>query len=146
MKALIFVIGIVGGLASSAIAQDIPQSQVPSVVLNAFQSKYTNVTDLEWELKGDLYKAEFEIGKRDHDVWIDKNGTIKKHKEDFPKSQLPAAIQQKIQSEFKDYKIDDVDKIEEGGKVFYQVELDSKAGDRKVLFTADGKIEENRAD
>lgn len=145
MKTLMLVV-CVTALATAAIAQDIPQSQVPSLVLNAFQTKYSSATDLEWELKGDLYKAEFEIGTRDHDLWIDKNGHIKKHKEDFPKSQLPAAIQEQIKSEFKDYKIDDVDKIETGEKVFFQVDLDSNLGDREILFTADGKIHEGSTD
>lgn len=135
------MLAILGAAISTAtVAQDIPQSEVPSLVLNAFQSKYAKVTDLEWEKKGDLYKAEFEIGKRDHDVWIDANGQVTKHKEDFPKSELPAAIRQKIESEFKDFTIDDVDKIEEGGKVSYLVDLDGKTGDRDVFFNEDGTI------
>jgi hypothetical protein len=134
------------GLGSSVIAQDIPQSQVPSLVLNAFQLKYSNVTDLEWELKDDLYKAEFEIGTRDHDLWIDNAGNIKKHKEDFPKGQLPSSVRKKIASEFKDYKIDDVDKIQMDKKVLFQVDLDGPRGDREVLFTADGEIHERTID
>lgn len=127
-------------LTLAATAQDIPQRDVPSVVLNAFQSKFTDATDLEWELKGELYKAEFEIGKRDHDVWIDKSGNIVKHKEDFPKSELPAAIRQTIEADFKGYRIDDVDKIEANGKTYFQVDLDGTTGDRDVYFTPDGKI------
>lgn len=145
MKSMILAICMMG-LASVTMSQDIPKSQVPSVVLNALQSKYPNATDLEWELKGDLYKAEFEIGSRDHDLWIDKNGNIKKHKEDFPKADLPAAIREKIAREFKDYRIDDVDKIEVDGKVTFEIELDGRAGDRKVLFSADGSIQQDRAD
>ena len=134
------------GFALSVSAQTIPQSQVPSVVLNAFQGKFSNAAEVEWEAKGDLYKAEFEVNKRDHDVWIDKAGKITKHKEDFPKKDLPAAIQQQITSEFKAYKLDDADKIEMEGKIFYQVELEGAADDRKVLFSEDGKVQENTVD
>ncbi len=137
---------VLGGLTLTSNAQDIPKSQVPSVVLNAFQSKFANATDVEWELKGDDYKAEFEIGKRDHDVWIDKSGNIKKHKEDFPKSELPAAIKQKLQSDFPNYKIDDADKVEMEGKVFYQIELEGNNEERKILLNADGKVESNNVD
>jgi hypothetical protein len=144
MKTLIVILLGVAGLHTVAAAQDIPQTQVPAVVLNAFQSKYQNTKDLEWELKGELYKAEFEIGSRDHEVWINKSGVITRHKEDFPKSQLPEVIREKIAKDFKDYKIDDADKIEADGKVFYQVDLDSPQGERKLLFTADGQLQENK--
>jgi uncharacterized membrane protein YkoI len=134
------------GLTFNAGAQDIPQTEVPSVVLNAFQGKFSNATDVEWETKGELYKAEFEVNKRGHDVWIDKTGKITKHKEDFPKKDLPQAVQQQITNEFKAYKLDDADKIEMDGKIFYQVELDGASDDRKILFSADGKVQENTVD
>ena len=141
-----FALFYVAGMTLGAEGQDLLQSDVPSVVLNAFQEKFTNVADVEWDLKGDLYKVEFKVGSRGHDVWIDKSGKITKHKEDFPKKDLPKFIQQKITTEFSGYKLDDADKIEEGGKIYYQVELDGSADDRKVLFTADGQIKENRID
>ena len=134
------------GLTLNAHAQVIPQSQVPPVVLKAFQEKFASATEVKWETKSELYKAEFKVNKRGHDVWIDKTGKITKTKEDFPKKDLPAAIQQQITSEFKAYKLDDADKIEMDGKVFYQVELDGTADDRKVLFSADGKVQENTVD
>ena len=134
------------GLIASANAQIIPQSQVPPVVLKAFQEKYASATEVKWETKSELYKAEFKVDKRGHDVWLDKTGKITKHKQDIPKKDLPAAIQQQITSEFKAYKLDDADKIETEGKVFYQVELDGTTDDRKVLFSADGKVQENTVD
>jgi len=116
------------------------------VVLNEFKLEFSNAANVEWELKGDDYKAEFEIGSREHDVWIDKSGKIKKHEEDFPKGDLPLAISQKLTKEFKGYRIDDVDKIDTEGKVIFLVDLDSNAGDRKVSFTPEGNIEENKID
>ena len=145
MKSWLVVFCIIG-LSLSTNAQVIPQSQVPPVVLKAFQDKFASVSEVKWETKGELYKAEFKVDKRGHDVWIDKTGKITKTKEDFPKKDLPAAIQQQITSEFKAYKLDDADKIEMDGKVFYQVELDGTSDDRKVLFSADGKVQENTVD
>ena len=145
MKAFLVFMYVVG-LAFYVSAQEIPQSQVPAAVLSAFQGKFTDVKDLEWETKGDLYKAEFKMGSRGHDVWLDKNGMITKHKEDFPKKELPEVIRQQIENEFNAYALDDADKIEMDGKIFYQVELDGTPDDRKVLFTEDGKIQDNTID
>jgi hypothetical protein len=146
MKKLIILLLAVWILNVHANAQDIPQSQVPSVVLNAFQVKFPNATDVDWELKGDQYKVDFEIGTRDHDVWIDKSGNIKKHKEDISKKDLPQGIVNKIAKDFSSYKIDGTDKIEADGKVVYLVELDGTADDRKVTFTSTGDVQENIAD
>ena len=146
MKTLMIILFGVLTLHIDLKAQDVAADKVPSVVLNTFQTKFPNAKDIDWELKGDLYKVEFEIGSRGHDLWLDKSGVIKKHKEDFPKSELPQVIRQKIEAEFKGYKIDDVDKVEENGAVFYLVDLDGTAGDRKVLFTSAGEIKENTPD
>lgn len=146
MKTLLSIVILVATFSSVAVSQDISEKEVPSLVLNALQSKYSSATKVDWELEGDVYKAEFDVGSREHDLWIDKNGNITKHKEDFPKKELPQAITQKLQSEFKDYKIDDADKIEEGGKILYEVDLDGSKDERKVLFTADGKVEQNIVD
>mgnify|MGYP005814083851 CR=1 FL=1 len=140
MKKLIFAICLAGA-STVAVAQDIRQSEVPSVVLNAFQSKFSNAADVEWEMKGDLYKVEFEIGKFDHDLWIDKNGKVVKHKEELSKSDIPPAINDKIKTEYKDYRVDDVYKIESDGKVTYEVDLDGNRGDREITFAPDGTVQ-----
>jgi hypothetical protein len=146
MKTLIGMAFCVAGISLSAKAQDIPQNQVPSVVLNALQVKFPNAKEVEWELKGDQYKADFEVGKRDHDVWIDKTGNIKKHKEDFPKSELPQAIGQALEKDFKTYKLDDVDKLDQEGKITYEVKLESESEDLKIMFTPEGKVLEKKVD
>ena len=145
MKTLMFIVLAIG-LVSVAEAQDISQNEVPSVVLNEFQSKYPKATDVEWNLSSDLYQVEFEVDRKDHDLWIDKSGAIKKQKIDIPQAQLPDVIKQKIGSEFKGYQIDDIDRIEEDGKVSFLVDLDGKVDDREVLFTEDGKIQSNIVD
>lgn len=147
MKTLITTIFILSAIVAVR-AQDIPQSQVPSVVVNALQSKFAAAKDVGWKLKGDEYKGEFKIGTRGHDVWIDKSGVIRKYKEDFPKSELPAPIKQQIEKEFSAYKIDDVDKVDTAGKITYLVDLDAAAGDtdKKVTFTPDGKVQKTKED
>lgn len=145
MKSLIFAI-LLAGFSSATIAQDIPQSEVPSLVLNTFQMKFPKATDVEWEREGDLFKVDFEIGSRDHDLWLDANGNIKKHKEELAKADLPKAVSRKIKNEFKEYSIDDVHKIETDGKVFFLVDLDGRGNDREVLFAADGTVQEGMKD
>ena len=141
MKILIAIF-LIAGLISNVTGQDVSQDQIPSVVANAFQTKFSKAADIEWERDGELYKCEFELGRVDHHVWIDQSGNVKKHKEEIEKSDIPAVVMQKLKSDFKDYTVDDVDKIETDGKVYFEVDLESNNGDREVLVASDGTFVE----
>ena len=143
MKQLI-VIALLAGTISVGNAQDIQEKDVPSVVLSAFQSKFANAADVEWEREADLFKADFEISNRDHDVWIDKSGNIQKHQEEVTKSDLPEAVNQTLKKQYADFKIDDVDKIQRDNQTYFLVELDGKSGDQEVLFLADGTVQQGQ--
>jgi uncharacterized membrane protein YkoI len=131
-------------LMSYVSAQESASIQVPPAVSNAVKAKFADATELKWEEKAGGYKAEFKIGTRKHEAWLDKAGAIKKHKQDFPKKELPEAIRKKIESEFAAYKIDDADKTEENGSIVYEVDLKG-ADERKLVFTSDGVLKENKA-
>lgn len=139
MKALIaLLISVAAG--GSVAAQDVNSSDVPSIVVNALKTKFPNAADIEWKLKGEIYKADFEIGKTDHDLWIDKAGKITRHEQDIEKSDLPATIAEHLATSFKDYTVDEVARIDADGSTQYEVELDGRNGDRKVTLSADGKV------
>ena len=127
-------------------AQEISHSEVPSIVSNALKSKFPKTSDLEWELRNDVYKAEFEIGNIEHDVWIDKSGKITEHKEEIQKADLPQSITDKLTSEFTNYNIDDVSRIEKNGTVAYEIDLDGAGDDRTVTYNADGQVIGNSTD
>jgi len=133
-------------IMKAATGQKISEAQVPPVVLNAFQSQFPDIKETEWEVKDEVYKVQIEFQSREHDLWIDKNGTIKKHKQDFPKKELPQAIVSYVNQHFKEYKIDDADKIIIEGKVFYEVDIEKKPEDRRLLFSEDGELIENKLD
>lgn len=127
--------------------QDIPQSQVPAVVINSFQQSFPKAHDVEWEMKGDLYKVDFEIGiSTDYEVWYDQSGKLVKQEEEVTKKDLPAAVQSAITSGFKGYKIDDVTKITADNTVTYRVELKNSTEEWEVDFDSAGKKLSQRAD
>lgn len=127
-------------------AQDIPQREVPSVVLNAFLTGYPKASDVEWELQGKVYNVEFEIGNVDHEAWYDASGKLLKHKEEVRISELPMPVLDVVKKDFPDYKLDDADKVDEDGKTFYVIELDGSPNDRIIHVSPDGKVLENKID
>jgi hypothetical protein len=138
----IFFISITAFITSvsSGFAQDITQSEVPSVVVNSFQKTFPKAVEVEWELKGDKYKVEFETGfDVDHSAWYTKEGTLTKHKEEIAQSALPKTVVSAINANYKGYRIDDCSKYTQYGKVSYKVELESEAQDWKIWFDPSGK-------
>lgn len=121
-------------------AQDIPAKDVPAEVLKSFQKAFPNATKIEWELKGDLYNADFDIGRRDHEAWFTSKGSIVKHKKEIRAAELPLAVSNVIKKNYKGYRIDDVDQFEEGKVFLYKVELKKIGEEKKVVFDAKGNV------
>jgi hypothetical protein len=134
--------------ANTAFGQDIPQSQVPSVIVNNFQQTFPKAYDIEWELNGENYKVEFETGLlgTDHDAWYDKTGKLIRHKEEISKSDLPQKVLTKINNDFSSYRVEDVKKITESGKITYTLELKTFSEEWKVAFDSEGNVLSKVAD
>jgi len=127
------------GISFSACSQDVDPGKVPSVVVNALQSKFTAATKVDWEKKKTMYEAEFRQDSVEYTVEIDGSGNITRQKQDLTPAQLPQAIQQAISSQYKDYTVDDAEKLEIKGVTSYQVELESRGKkDLKLVFDASG--------
>lgn len=148
MKNLILTISILGLSFTNISAQDIHQSEVPSIILNSFQKTFPKASDIDWEIKGNLYEVEFETGflGDDHKVLYSRDGKLVRHEEKISKSNLPKTVLASIKRSFNGYRTDDIKKITEGGKVIYNVELKNYSQEWKVVFDAQGKILQKIAD
>ncbi|SFB73395.1 Putative beta-lactamase-inhibitor-like, PepSY-like [Flexibacter flexilis DSM 6793] len=133
---------LLGLAANAAWAKDIPQSKVPSVIVNNFQQNFPKASGIEWEQDGQLFKVEFEIGMfgTDHDAWYDQTGKLVKHKEEINKTDLPAKVQASLSKNFANFKTEEAQKMTENEKVTYVVEVEKKSEEWKVSFDADGNI------
>jgi uncharacterized membrane protein YkoI len=123
--------------------QDLPASKVPSVVQNAVQAGFSAAADIEWEKKSNAYEAEFKLDSIEHSVLIDNTGKILSHKSDITEQDIPGPVMASIGRET-GYKVDDAEKLEKDGIVYFQVELEARGKkDKKVVYTADGTIAAN---
>lgn len=118
---------IAGLLAFGTIqAQEISKSEVPSVVLNNFNTRYPKATEVDWNKDGDFYRVDFEIDwNMDHEIWYDTAGNMTKHREEIERNTLPAAIVSRISTDFRSYGIDDAEKVTTTSGVFYILEIDA---------------------
>lgn len=147
MKKQIFTLAALS-IFSITMAQDIPTSQVPSVILNQFNKDFSKATDVEWEMESNLYNVDFETGWNiDHEVWYNAEGKIIKHKEDIAVKELPKSVKNKIKTAFDGYSIDDLERITDNGKIVYKMELNSLLKqDWDVVLDANGNVLSKIAD
>ncbi len=134
---LVFFVGIFYGTA-----QDLNPNEVPSVIVNSFKKEFPKASDVEWELKtNDVYEVDFEIGYfTDYEAWFDANGKLLKYSEELSKSDLPKIVKEYVKTNHASFHIDDAEKIVEGNKTHYKVEIEDGAKEQNLFFDENGKI------
>jgi len=140
---VVFASMLIGACFLSACSDRLRQSHVPSVVQNTIAQQFANANDVEWEKEKQDYEAEFVRDSVEYKAIVNPAGSLVKYKQELNAAQLPAAIMQTIQAQYKDYVIDGVEKIAQGDQVYYQVELENKLKEMNLVFRADGAIDTN---
>ncbi len=138
---------VFAGMSIAACGQKTKTSDIPSVVQNTVTAKYQNPSGLKWEQKGNLYEADFKLNGMDHTLEVDNTGKLVRSKIDITEKEIPAAILSTIQSTYKNYKLDDIEKVEINGVVYYQIELDitGESKDVELVFDANGTLNKQQA-
>ncbi len=127
---VVFIISITFSFAQAG-----GQLAVPNAVVSTLHEKFHDVKDLEWSLKREnLYKARFSKDNVVYRVYINSKGELLMCRYDVLRQQLPSGIQAQIKQAYSDYHIDVVQKVEFDGKIYYRLELENGAGDRKVFM------------
>lgn len=147
---LLALFGAVVLTACSDDDDDIRVSDVPVAVLNAFEAKYPNVTNAEWENKRGYYVADFwQEGIETH-VWIDSKAEWKMTELDFGTNLglLPDAVQSAfLNGQYANWRVDDIDKYERTDRTFYLIEIETNGQqDRDLFFAEDGSLLKDEID
>lgn len=122
--------------------KDTTSSKTPDVVVLAFQKKYPEEKNPDWEIdahgnyeahfkkKGEKYRADF----RPNGTWVETENSIKK-------KNLPRVIIAIIKKDYSQYEITEVEHVDHATKgVFYDVEFKQKGKNKDVMFKEDGTI------
>jgi len=131
---------ILAFFAANTFAQDIQQKNVPAVVLNAFQIKFPNATDVDWRLEKGNYRIKFEVNNKDHNLYLDDRGKVLKHHQDLYGSEVPEKVLKAIKSKVALFDLDDADRITEGNKTVYEINFEISNKDHDFWINEKGKI------
>jgi len=124
----------------TASAQDLSRHQVPSVVINAFKSKFPKATDVEWERGKAHFEVEFEINRLDHEVWLDREGKILRHQHEVKVRSLPEKIKTSVRDLYRGYRIIEADKLKTEKMTAYKLELISFTKKTEIIVDEQGKV------
>ena len=141
MKLIMFCVATIG-ISLTSCSQHIAPGKVPSVVKNAVQAKHPAATNVDWEKHNDLYEAEFAVDSQEVTMRVDAAGKIIMQKQDVTPNELPAPVFAVISGQYKAYVLDDAEKIEKNGTIYYQVELDgTRKKDVLLVLDANGRVQ-----
>src|SRR5690554_3433084 len=110
--------------SGNILAQKISQNNVPAVILNSFQVKFSTADDLEWRLDKGNYRVDFEVNNKDHEVQLDERGRFVKHKQDLYVSEIPKDVLETIGEKVPFFDVDDANKITENGKTTFEINFE----------------------
>jgi hypothetical protein len=129
-------------LAFSAVSgQDLPLNRVPSEVINTFNAKFPGAATSSWqEVKTNYFETKFELNHIKHSAVLDGTGLLVMFKHNMQPGDMPVAVKQLLDSLYKDYKVGELEQLTSMGVIFYQVALQGKSPQQKLLLTSDGRI------
>lgn len=142
MRAITIQLLVVFFLGAGAVfAQDVQESQVPSVIVNNFKKQFPKARDIDWEREGDRYNVDFEIGFfTDYEAWYTASGELIRYSEEIPNNKLPNAVKKAVKSQFEGYRIEDAKKFVENDVETYYIEIEKGNDERDLVFSKDGKL------
>lgn len=140
LLAAILTVGLLSCQEKKDINKD--KNEVPEAVQKTFQNKYPGEDDPDWKMDdhgnweshfkidGEKYRADFNADGS----WIETENSIKK-------DNLPDAIKKKIEEEYSDREITEVEHVKSAIEgEFYDVEFKQKGKNMDVEFREDGSI------
>ena len=130
---------------------------VPQPTRVSFETKYPKATNVKWtkyspeanvkvdaadwnyKLDSSDYVVMFNWDGYDYTAWYDDSVFVRSSTR-IDNSKLPAAVNDAINAQFKDYTIAEVDKENDKDQTRYEVDLTKGSEKLKVTFTEDGKV------
>lgn len=126
--------------AGTIFAQEISQRNVPAVVLNAFQVKFPNATDIEWKLEKGNYNIRFEVNNKENELLMSDRGIILQHLQDLYVSEIPKGVLETIKFKVAFFDVSDADRLDVGSKISYKIILKINEKNPEFMIDELGKL------
>ena len=140
MKQLLLIVLNIFAILTTGYSQKV---NVPAAVTKAFNSKYSNATNIKWgKESAKEYEAEFKLNGTNVSANFSTDGTWVETETTINTSDLPATIANTINTKYHGAVIYLVEKIEKpGNKILYEVNIKIKGKKKELEMNPDGSLE-----
>jgi hypothetical protein len=147
MKTYILLLAL-SAFILSAVGQESKDSKksgkkvtVPEGILKAFASKYPQATKVKWSLeKPGEYEAEFLTGGNETSVVYDEEAFLLEEETEIEQSSLPQGIKDALAKDFKECKIDEVEKVSVKDIITFEMEAKCGKTMNELVFDTNGNL------
>ena len=110
--------------------------------MSAFQDKYPDAKDVEWEKESDTEpEAEFDLNDEEMSANFSPDGTWLETETEIKEDDLPEAVKSTLKAEFADYELEESEKIATPEYAeAYEVELEQREATLEVMLDNSGKV------
>jgi uncharacterized membrane protein YkoI len=146
--ALVVIAVSVMSLSAAAQESKVAEKDVPAAVIAAFKSAYPQATVRGYAREKENGKVFYEIESKDgstmRDLLYNPDGSVAEIEETIAVSDLPAAAQEVIHSQYPKAVVTKAEKVTQGSKIGYEVS--AKQGTKRISleFDANGKVLKNK--
>ena len=136
----IFTSLLLAGFAFTSCDDDNDNYTPGEEIVNVLYEKYPNAQRVYWELQRDHYVADFRDNNIEKEAWCNTIGEWVMTESDIPFEDLPQAIQTAFgESEYKDWRVDDVDMLERVEmETMYVIEVEKGKQEFDLFYAEDG--------
>lgn len=145
MKTTLILFLAAGSITGSACSKWLPAKEAPALVHNTLMARFPYATEVDWEQKAGLFQAEFNQGEQNQAVLIDEAGKIKMIRQEISLADLPPAVLEKVKKSYPAYQVDDLEQVEKGSRLYYQVELEKGLQEKKLVLSPEGEVPAGQA-
>lgn len=121
---------------------DLSVDDLPSQVVDDFDTRHANSTGVQWEREGNFYEAEFTENGVEKEIVYDLDGNWVQTECEISTDDIPEAAVAYINENYAGASIDEAETIMRAEGDFVEVEIDDNGTERELLFDEDGNFVE----
>ncbi len=133
------MMALVSAFGFAACAQT--AKDVPTKVTAAFSEKFPDAKKVKWDKENDQeWEAEFKMNGKEYSANFDMDGKWMETEHEIDKKELPATVQQTLDTDFAGYKIEEAEISETDQAKVYEFELEKDEIEMEVVISPTGEV------
>ena len=115
-------------------------NEIPTDVVDDFDSRHANSSGIKWEKEGNYYEAEFTENGVEKEIVYDLDGNWVQTECEISLDDVPQAANDYIAANYPEAKIEEAESINRAEGDFVEVEIQDGKNERELLFDTSGNF------